>query len=339
MLPEARGHRFLLYVPSSKKGENPFDFPLPENFIVKELVWPLSFFWTQLRLAWEMSFNSPDALLIPVHILPFFHPRNSVVTIHGLEYEYFPKYYSFWHRRHLRWSTKSSLKRAKSVIAVSKNTRFDLIRTYGGDAHRIRTVYHGAGSDRPAFNFRIGGTSGPSLTPYLLFVGRIEEKKNIAGILNAYKILKERYKIPHELVLAGSPGYGFENLRLQMADGKSQIKLKGYVNEREKGLLYANADMFLFPSFYEGFGLPVLEAQSAGVPVVTSFDSCLPEIAGEGALFVDPEKPAQIAQAIKTLIDDKTLRDKLIESGYENLKRFSWEKCARQTLAVLLNKS
>ncbi len=125
---------------------------------------------------------------------------------------------------------------------------------------------------------------------------------------------------------------------MKIVNCKLKIKELGYVSEEEKWQLLAGADIFLFPSFYEGFGLPVLEAQTVGVPVVTSYGSCLPEIAGQGALFVNPANPAQIAEAVKQVIDDKLLRDKLIQLGYANVKRFDWEKCARETLKVLTAK-
>jgi len=362
MLPEAKEHRFFLYVPavvlakadvltsdaSSQiylNGQNKyFDFPLPENFAIKELKWELPM-WTQIRLASEMILNKPDVLFIPVHILPIIHPKNSVVTIHGLEYEYFPQYYPLGHRRYLRWSTRYALKHARKIIAVSENTRQDLIKIYGGDANRIEVVHHGfsrfdvipakAGIRDSGFWLQAGMTIKK---PYLLYLGRIEQKKNIDGILEAYKILKEKYQIPHKLILAGAPGFGYDILKLKIKNLKLEIEELGYVSEDEKQRLLANADTFLFPSFYEGFGLPVLEAQAAGVPVATSFSSSLPEIAGQGALFVNPKNPAQIAEAAKAIIDDKTLRDKLIQTGRENIKRFSWEKCARKTLGVLLKK-
>jgi len=362
MLPEAGQHRFLLYLPAAKRDANIrkhtndtnryFNFPLPENFIIKELKWPLPFLWTQIRLAWEMLVRPPEVLSIPVHILPIFHPKNSVVTIHGLEYEYFPEYYSLRQRLYLRWSTKYALARSRKIIAISGNTKSDLIKLYSGEATKIEMIHHGisfsgvipakAGIQESGFQLKAGMTISK---PYLLYLGRLEQKKNIEGILEAYKILKEKHQIPHQLVLAGAPGYGYDNLKLKI-DNLLKIencKLKiieiGYISEDDKRQLLGNADIFLFPSFYEGFGLPVLEAQATRVPVVTSYNSCLPEIAGEGALFVNPKNPAQIAEAVKSVIDDKNLRDKLIESGCENLKRFSWSKCARETLKYIINES
>ncbi|KKT27231.1 MAG: AprM [Parcubacteria group bacterium GW2011_GWA2_43_9b] len=397
MLTEAREHRFLLYLPVEarrmKAGEtevivnlstsfrsaqgispeqasrsraagaskaNLFDFPLPLNFEIKILRWPLPFLWTQIRLAWEMWRRKPDVLFIPVHILPFGAPKNSVATIHGLEYEYFPKDYSLWRRLYLRWSTKRAARRAKKLIAVSESTKNDLIKFYGADAGKIEVVYHGVNFSNPSLpllNLRGGeihpnppfqkegeisplnlrGSEGELCKPYILYIGRIETKKNIQGILETYKILKEQYNIPHELILAGAPGYGYDNLKFKIANLKLKITEIGYIDEATKWQLFSKADVFLFPSFYEGFGLPVLEAQSAGVPVVISYNSSLPEIAGEGALFVNPLNPAQIAEAVKSIIDDKILRDRLIKLGFENVKRFSWEKCARETLDTLLN--
>ena len=373
MLPGAGQHRFLLFVPSFEKGglgrildqrkippsppflkgggNSYFDFPLPQNFEIKILKWPLPFLWTQIRLAWEIFRRRPDILFIPVHILPIFHPKNSFVTIHGLEYEYFPKYYPLLHRLYLRFSTKYALKHAKKIIAISESTKKDLVKLYDGDAGKIEVVHHGvnvipakAGIQESGFRLKAGMTISK---PYLLYLGRIEQKKNLEGILKAYRILKEKYQIPHALVLAGAPGYAYKNIKYQISPaspseaGRANIKTKedviltGFVGEDEKLQLLGNCGIFLFPSFYEGFGLPVLEAQTAGVPVITSFNSSLPEIAGEGALFVNPRNPEQIAQAVKSLIDDKNLRDKLIQSGFKNLKRFSWEKCAGETLKII----
>jgi len=369
MLPEAKEHRFLLYLPavnisssepegrvekfSTSPDNKYFDFPLPENFIVKELKWPMPM-WTQLRLASKMLFNKPDVLFVPVHVLPLVHPKNSVVTIHGLEYEYFPKMYPWRHRQYLRWSTRYAVSHARNIIAASENTKNDLIKFYGADESKIRVVHHGVSfchsgeSQNPVRQLADGSPRikyGASLVkpgmidvsrPYLLYVGRIELKKNILGILEAYKILKERYKIPHELVLAGSPGFGYEKIKFQVSSFKFPVRELGYVSEAEKSQLLSNADVFLFPSLYEGFGFPILEAQAAGVPVVTSNVSSIPEIVGDGAFFIDPKNSQGIAESVYKLIDGNGLRDKLVELGFENVKRFSWEKCARETLKILL---
>jgi len=141
MLEGARRHRFVLY-------NNHFpEFDLPENFELKRLRWPLPI-WTQLRLAGQMAFNRPEILIIPVHVLPLIHPKNSVVTIHGLEYEHYPQMYPFYHLSYLRYSTKYALKHARKIIAVSESTKRDLIELYNAKPDKIEVVYHGVESLR-----------------------------------------------------------------------------------------------------------------------------------------------------------------------------------------------
>jgi len=337
MLPEAREHRFLLYLPpiALAKGDlSIFDFPLPENFEIKILNWFLPM-WTQLRLASEILVHKPDILFIPVHILPKIHPENSVVTIHGLEYEYFPEYYPLWFRNYLRLSTKYAIRHARKIIAVSENTKRDLVKLYYADESKVEVVHHGTEFKTQNAKLKTITQNLKPEKPYLLYIGRVELKKNILGILDAYKILKEKYKIPHELVLAGTPGFGYDEISFKIKNLKFKIKELGYVSEDEKWQLLTGTDVFVFPSFYEGFGMPILEAQAAGVPVVASNTSSIPEITNNSALLVEPKNPEQIAQAVYKMIDDKTLRDKLIELGFDNVKRFSWEKCARETLRII----
>ncbi|MBI4708806.1 MAG: glycosyltransferase family 4 protein [Candidatus Portnoybacteria bacterium] len=384
MLRQSREHRFLLYLPKFpappqlRRGQGEvvfnlnqhptpalpsdegrehalFDFPFSNNFKAKQLNWPLPM-WTQIRLASEMLLNRPDVLFIPAHILPLAHPKNSIVAIHGLEYEYYPKMYPCRHLKYLRWSTKYAVKNARKIIAVSENTKRDLIKFYGARPEMISVIHHGyclngasaAGgravegcNNVDSSTLRPGRIAQSIKSPYLLYIGRVELKKNILGILEAYKILKEKYKIPHELVLAGGPGYGYESLELKVETLRLRsgynILEPGYISDTDKWELLAGADVFLFPSFYEGFGIPVLEAQSMGVPVVSSNISSIPEITEDSALLINPKNSEEIAEAVYKIIDDKNLHDRLIELGYKNVKRFSWEKCARETLCVLLS--
>lgn len=149
---------------------------------------------------------------------------------------------------------------------------------------------------------------------YILYLGTKHKRKNIEGLKKAYKILKERYKIPHGLILAG---------------------VEEYVSENKKWQLLKNADVFAFPSFYEGFGMPVLEAQAVGTPVVASSNSSFPEILNNSALLVNPKNPEEIAEAIYKIIQNPGLKKELIKKGQENVKRLSWQKCAKETLKVL----
>jgi glycosyltransferase involved in cell wall biosynthesis len=306
-LTMASEHRFLLYTPYG-------DMPLPDNFKIKKLRWGLPM-WTQVRLSWEMAWRKPDMLFIPVHVLPLVHPLNSVVVIHGLEYEYFPEMYPKKHLMYLRWSTRYALKHASRIIAVSENTKKDLVRLYNGNPEKIFVVHHGV--DKPM-------NRKPCSGKYILYVGRVERKKNIQGLIESFRLLKEKYNIPHQLILAGSPGWDFKKIDVQ------DVVLTGYISDEKKWSLLKGADCFVFPSFYEGFGLPVLEAQQVGCPVVCANNSSLPEVAGEGALITN-----DFAEGIYKMISDKEFRYGMIEKGFENVKRFSWEKCAEGTLKVL----
>jgi glycosyltransferase involved in cell wall biosynthesis len=312
------------------------DFDLPDNWRICALWAPR--FWTQIGLSLEILLHTPDVLFVPAHTVPVIRPKKTIVTVHGLEYEFCPGAYSFWARLYMRFFIKYSCRVSDRVICVSENTKRDVIRLYGTSEEKIRVVYEGYGQgvgDRLQGIEKgrgVGMTKPFTLTPnpYLLFIGRLEERKNIVRIIEAFEILKEKYQIPHKLVLVGKPGFGYERIRTKIQDSKFKIHIQesGYVSEEEKWELLRNADTFLFPTLYEGFGIPVLEAQAAGVPVVASDTSSLPEVGGEGAVYVDPLSAESIAEGIQKLLSDQAFRDGIIRKGLENVKRFSWYRCA-----------
>lgn len=316
------------------------DFELPKNWTVRGLWAPR--FWTQIGLSLEMLFHTPDVLFVPAHTVPLIHPKKTIVTIHGLEYEFCKEAYSFWERAYMHYSIMFSCQVASTVVCVSENTKRDVMSFYGVSEGKIRVVSEGYERQSTNNSQQITVSDQQSTQkpekPYLLFIGRLEERKNIVRIIEAFEMLKEKYQIPHELLLVGKPGYGYDRIKQQIAKSKYQSAIieKGYVAEEEKWPLLQNADVFLFPTLYEGFGIPVLEAQSVGVPVVTSSTSSLPEVAGDGAVFVDPTSVESIAEGAQKLLSDEGMRNGIISKGRENIKRFSWEGCAAN-LSVLLN--
>lgn len=323
----------VLYI----RSDQSVSFDIPDRWRVKRLRSPR--LWTQGRLSLEMFLHPPDTLFVPAHTVPIIHPARTIVTVHGLEYETFPAGYSFWDRLYMRLSIRFSVRAAIRVIAVSENTKRDLMRFYDVPEEKISVIYEGVPEN---FQFPISNLqtisksqfSNPE-TPYLLFIGRLEERKNIVRIIEAFGVLKEKYDIPHELVLAGKPGYGYEQIRSAIRHSPSVVRETGYVSEEEKRRLLKGADAFLFPTLYEGFGLPVLEAQAAGVPVVASTAGSLQEIGGKGALYADPLSVADIAETTRKLLSEKGLRDDILEEGYENVRRFGWEKCAVAVAGLL----
>jgi len=287
-----------------------------------------------------MLFHPVDVLFIPAHTVSMIHPKNTVVTIHGLEYEFCPQAYSLWEEVYMRCTIKKSCQWASAIIAASNNTKIDLTRLYNVDDKKIQVIYEGCNNN---FQFsisnfqKISNDQISNYKPCLLFIGRLEERKNIVGIINAFETLKENYKIPHKLVLAGKPGYGYEKIQDHLSNSSyvSDIIELGFVSEQEKWELLKNAAVFVFPTLYEGFGIPVLEAQSVGCPVVAANNSSIPEVAQGSALLVDPMSAEAIAESIQKILSNESLKNDIIGKGYENVKRFSWDKCAREVAEIL----
>lgn len=302
------------------------DFELPSRWRVKGLWLPR--LWTQVRLSLEMLLHPPDVLFIPAHTVPIIHPRKTLVTVHGLEYECSPDSYGFWERFYLRWSIRHSVAVANRVIAVSENTKLDLMRLYDVPERKMAVIYEGVSQSAP----HNPQPATVTKKPYFFFIGRLETRKNIIRIIEAFERFKDKTGLPHLLILAGKPGHGYEKIRCRIRETryKNEIQERGYVNEEEKWRLLKGAETFLFPSLYEGFGLPVIEAQNAKVPVITSNTSSLPEIAGEGALFVDPLSSLQLAEAMETLVQDQGKRTDIIEKATRNVSRFGWLPCAQE---------
>jgi glycosyltransferase involved in cell wall biosynthesis len=219
---------------------------------------------------------------------------------------------------------RNVLEKADALIAISENTRADAIRILGLDPERVQVIYPGV----PEVYF--GAQARPAGRPYVLYVGTIEPRKNVDMLLEAWRGFRLRNDF--DLVIVGSSGWRSEKTMAQLASRPQGVRYLGYVGEDELPGLTAGATAFLYPSLYEGFGFPVAQAMAAGVPVITSNTSCLPEIAGQGALFVDPRSPGEIQAALEKLLTSKPLRDQLRAAGTDLARRYRWEACARQSL-------
>ena len=349
LMSEISHEEVVLYM----RPEQSPDFELPVTWRVRRLWAPR--LWTQGRLSLEMLFHPPDVLFVPAHTVPLIHPKRTVVTIHGLEYEFCPESYSWYERLYMRLSIRFSCRVAETIICVSENTKRDVMRLYSVPEGKIRVIYEGYAqkisnpkSQIPHSKSQIQNLKSHiqnpkseiqnQNTPYILFIGRVETRKNVARIIEAFVILKERYQIPHRLILIGKPGYGYARIKSKIQNQKSGIPIQevGYVSEEEKQAWLTGASVFVFPSLYEGFGLPILEAQAAGVPVVTSSTSSLPEIGGEGVVYVDPFSAESIAEGLWSLLGDTSLRDGILEKATHNVNRFGWAQCAQELYLVFV---
>jgi glycosyltransferase involved in cell wall biosynthesis len=310
---------------------------LPANFETRLL--PQRWLWAQTRLPWELRRLPHDVFFAPANVIPFVAPPVCVTTIHDVAFHYFPECYSPFVRWYLDLTTRFALRRAVKVIAVSQATKDDLVSVYNADPSGVEVVHSGAldaGGESPSEGEIAASLERLGITaPYLLFLGRLETKKNVRRIVEAFFQLKER-GIPHQLVLGGTPGVGFSGVQ-RLIEGSpyaGHVVLPGYVGA-EKAHLYAGADVFVFPSLYEGFGFPILEAAGYGTPVLTSHSSSLAEVAGDAALLVDPLDVDQIAQGIHRLIQDQELRSRNVQRGLERVRQFDWEKTAARVLEIL----
>jgi glycosyltransferase involved in cell wall biosynthesis len=352
--PGAAEHRWRLYLDAAPDaGRAALLGATKPN--VELCVLPARRLWTHRTLAAALNRRPPDVLFVPSHVAPFVWPGRrlppAVVTVHDLGYHVFPKAHTRGQRLYLSLSTRWSAQVAATVIAVSQATARDLHARYGIPLAKIRVIYEAAAPlARPeaAQIAAVRDRYGLAALPYALYVGTVQPRKNLGRLMEAYATLCARHAVEWKLVLAGGAGWlsGPILTQARTSPYADRIHLTGYVPEADLPGLLAGACFFVFPSLFEGFGLPVLEAQQLGVPVMTSgnsvdesgqiANSALPEIAGDAALLVDPTNVEEIAAAMLALSQDEALRRRLIEAGYANLRRFSWDKAAEETLAVLL---
>jgi glycosyltransferase involved in cell wall biosynthesis len=265
-----------------------------------------------------------------------------VVTVHDLGYLHYPEAHRAADRRYLDWSTRWNGWQATAVLADSRATKDDLVRAYGVDPGRVHVIYLGRDEtfgpvrdvDQLARVREHYGVAGR----YFLYVGTLQPRKNLGRVIDAFARHADDPALAGvQLVLAGKRGWLYDDLFAQVTrlGLTSRVIFPGYVEETDLPALLSGALALVFPSLYEGFGIPVLEAGACGVPVITSNTSSLPEVAGDAALLVDPHDVDAIADAMFRVATDAELRAELDRRGQENVKRFSWEKCARETLAVL----
>jgi len=324
---------------------SPFDFKpaadLPFN--VKKRIIPMKRFWTVIRLSLELLLHPVDRLFIPSHTLPLILPKKSVITIHDVAFAFMKNAYEGWQYRILMSSTRRAVKKAWRIIVPSHATKKDLVEIFKCDEKKIVVIPHGAptppklrhwtASEKEKMLQRFGLKDSDL---FIFYVGRIESKKNLSRLIEGFS--RMLYEFPDwKLVLAGKRGIGYENIEqtIEQKGLQDSVIMPGYVTEREKMFLMDKCRIFAFPSLYEGFGLPVLEAFAQRRPVLTSKVAALPEVAGNGAYLVNPEKVEEIGVGLKRLASDGMLVSQLITRGEARLKEFSWEKAARATFEVL----
>ncbi len=344
------------------------------NFSIKFLHWPFYSFWTLGRLTLEMLWRRPDVLFIPAHALPLFGPRRTVNTIHDVAFvrehnlyrptkvktglvgtrniiNFLVKVLTFgrYHSDsvdYLYWSTAFSLSHAKKIIAVSEFTKQDILSLYPGKitADKIRVIHNGY-NDKIYRRLEVSPEKTAAIldkyaieAPFFLYVGRLEKKKNIPALVESFGYLKETHpEIKAKLVLIGDAGFGYDEIKyiIEEFDLNDGVIMPGWVAEDDLPYILNAAAAFVFPSKHEGFGIPVLQALACGIPTAVSDLPVLREVAGEAVLYFDHHDRVAMAEALLRIFTDEDLRQTLIVKGLEQVKKFSWRRCAEETLDLI----
>ena len=337
-----------LYSPA--KLSAPLD-ALPTGWESRVLSWPLAHAWMRARVGMEMLAHAPDVLFVPSQGLPFFSPRKkgkrTVTTIHDIGFLRVPALYDSHVVARTRAVTHRAVHLADHLITVSEFSKQELMNAYHIPVDRITvtplaadtTFFHPLPASDVA-RVRDGYRLGPH---YFLVVGRVEKKKNPLTAIEAFAIFKAHRGAgdPFELVFAGSPGFSFDEVKkyLEFHPQRERVHFLFHVDGDEIVALMNGATAVLCPSFYEGFGLTNLEALACGTPVIASDIPPHREVAGDAALFASPQAPEQWTEAMHRLADDTVLHSTLRARGLERATKFSWEKTAETTLAVLKSTS
>lgn len=275
-------------------------------------------------------YNAPSLLL----------PCPFILTVHDVSYKYIPDMISKKNLFSITAQLFLNAKRAHRIISVSENTKKDIMKYFKIPEEKIVVIYEGVNE-----SFEIITDNQKKRTiaekyqlpdKFILYVGTYLPHKNLETLLYAYHDLKQHRKISHALVLAGKKARNFEAISnlISNLDLTDDVKTIGFVPEEDLPCLYNLADLFVFPSLYEGFGLPLLEAMACGTPVLASDASCLPEIGGDGALYFSPRNKNEIAEKIYALLSNSTMRTELIERGCKRSQLFSWRRMTDNTLQV-----
>jgi len=297
-------------------------------------------FWEQCLQPLELLAEGVELLHSPVNIQPLFLPCKGVITVTDLSFMVFPESFRTFRRFYQRFFTRLSVRRASHLITYSTSTAQDLTRFFAVPAGRISVVFPGVDTaycpvrDEAVLDEFRRRRNLPQ--KFILFVGTLEPRKNLLTLLQAYAQFRRQTDAGHKLVLGGGAGWLYQPISaaVEKLGLQDDVIFPGFIPDDELPLWYNSADVFVYPSLYEGFGLPPLESMACGTPVIVSDASSLPEVVGDAALLVNPYRPDEWAAALATLCGDAHLQADLASRGLERARDFSWTRMARETIKV-----
>lgn len=336
----AEHHVFLLIHPSDADI-----FPLKSNnlhfiYVSEWIKRPLfSMFWHLYILQFCVKFKSYDLIFLPAgnRRLMAHYPPNTAITFHDLSQYHIPAKYDAFRMFYIKKVIPHYLRKAPRIYAISENTKSDLIRFYNIPADKIEVNHNGYNSQKltDAISYEALKSKFRLTKKYMLYIARVEHPgKNHMGLLKAYDLLPIELMETYDLVCAGGLWNGSEIVlqQVQKMQQPQNIHFPGFVSNQEVAALYKNASLYVFPSLYEGFGIPVLEAFAAGIPVICSDRSSLPEIGGEAVLTFNPDDPHSIVERMQTVLKDANLQSNMIQLGQARLRNFSWRTHTQKIL-------
>jgi len=331
-------NEYILYATDKK---HPFyeNFTSNKKFKIKQLPIKNPLIRIPVFLAKETYLDSLDILHVQYISPPFFKGK-LVVTIHDLCFLHFPETFSKFEAWRLKTLIPLTARKSSKIITGSHYSKSDIIRTYRVDPEKIEVIPYGVSSNfKPEKNpIRIRQILDKYniSRPYILSVGRLNPRKNLVSLARAYSILKERESIPHKLVIVGKKDYDTKEIiqSIEEMEHANNVIITGFVPDDDLPYLYYGAEVFVYPSLFEGVGLPVLEAMKSGVPVVASNTSSLIEIVGDAGIIINPLSSEEMAQAISRLIKSQNLRRHYREKGLQRAEIYSWKVTAQKTLTV-----
>lgn len=327
-------HNFIIYL-----KEKPLDSLPKETSWWKYKVIKPAKMWTQFALPLNLflSPKKPDVFYTTSHYAPRYSPVPTIVSVMDVSYLRFPDTFKKNDLYQLTAWTKYSVQKAKEIITISESSKNDIIKFYKVPKDKIKVVYLGL-KDLPSSMVSSKSPKEYGIEKdFVLFVGTLQPRKNISKLIEAFSLLPEKIRDTHDLVIIGKKGWLFEDILAapKKYGVESNVKFLDFVSNEDLPGFYKKAEVYVLPSLYEGFGLPVLEAMRYGCPVITSNVSSLPEAGGDAALYFDPESAKDIKDTLEKVLTDKTLREKMREKGTIHYKKFTWEKAAKEVLAVI----
>lgn len=318
-------------------------FHLKRKGVKKVLVGsPHYSFSEQTRFLRKLWANNLDLMHFTHFNAPVFYRKPCIVTIHDLTLSFYPgkKMTVWWRRLGYQFVIRSIVNRAKKIIAVSEHTKKDLVKLFKLNPEKIEVIHEGV---NPSFHqiqdkhlldeFR---KKLDIEKPFFLYTGNWRDHKNLVSLIKAFSILKKKYRLPHFLVITGKEDPWYPEVKQAVINEslEGEVRFTGLIPDENLVLLYNCADLYVFPSLYEGFGLPALESFACGLPVVAANKSSLPEICGDAALYFDPHNIEDIAEKIFSACNDEIKKEDLRRRGFLRMKNFSWEEMAKKTLEI-----